>query len=39
MSETLNNDSTKKQLGFEYQKLIALEHCLIMVLIMILLVH
>lgn len=28
MSETLNNDSTKKQLGFEYQKLIALEHCL-----------
>ncbi len=28
MSETLNNDSTKKQLGFEYQKLIALEYCL-----------
>lgn len=28
MSETLKNDSTKKQLGFEYQKLIALEHCL-----------
>lgn len=28
MSETLNNDATKKQLGFEYQKLIALEHCL-----------
>ncbi|MFD2556043.1 hypothetical protein [Sphingobacterium tabacisoli] len=26
--ETLSNDSTKKQLGFEYQKLIALEHCL-----------
>lgn len=28
MSETLDNDSTKKQLGFEYQKLIALEYCL-----------
>lgn len=28
MSETLSNDSTKKQLGFEYQKLIALEYCL-----------
>ncbi|HMR89487.1 MAG TPA: hypothetical protein PKD51_15110 [Saprospiraceae bacterium] len=28
MSDTLNNDSTKKQLGFEYQKLIALEYCL-----------
>lgn len=28
MGETLNNDSTKKQLGFEYQKLIALEYCL-----------
>lgn len=28
MSETLNNDSTKKQLGFEYQKLVALEYCL-----------
>jgi len=28
MSETLNNDNTKKQLGFEYQKLIALEYCL-----------
>lgn len=28
MSETLSNDSTKKQLGFEFQKLIALEYCL-----------
>ena len=28
MSETLDNDSTKKQLGFEYQKLVALEYCL-----------
>ena len=28
MGETLENDSTKKQLGFEYQKLIALEYCL-----------
>lgn len=28
MNETLSNDSTKKQLGFEYQKLIALEYCL-----------
>ncbi|ATA90018.1 hypothetical protein CGC58_09970 [Capnocytophaga stomatis] len=28
MREILNNDSTKKQLGFEYQKLIALEYCL-----------
>lgn len=28
MSGTLGNDSTKKQLGFEYQKLIALEYCL-----------
>ena len=28
MNETLDNDSTKKQLGFEYQKLIALEYCL-----------
>lgn len=28
MSETLSNDSTKKQLGFEYQKLIALQYCL-----------
>jgi hypothetical protein len=28
MKETLDNDSTKKQLGFEYQKLIALEYCL-----------
>ncbi|MDM1556111.1 hypothetical protein HX126_16215 [Chryseobacterium indologenes] len=28
MDETLDNDSTKKQLGFEYQKLIALEYCL-----------
>ncbi len=28
MSETFNNDSTKKQLGFDYQKLIALEYCL-----------
>ena len=28
MSDTLDNDSTKKQLGFEYQKLIALEYCL-----------
>ncbi len=28
MSETLNNDSTKNQLGFEYQKLVALEYCL-----------
>jgi len=28
MSETLNNDATKKLLGFEYQKLIALEYCL-----------
>lgn len=28
MSETLDNDSTKKQLGFEYQKIIALEYCL-----------
>lgn len=28
MNETLDNDSTKKQLGFEYQKLIALEFCL-----------
>ncbi|MGJ1243629.1 hypothetical protein [Sphingobacterium siyangense] len=26
--ETVDNDSTKKQLGFEYQKLIALESCL-----------
>lgn len=26
--ETFRNDSTKKQLGFEYQKLIALEYCL-----------
>lgn len=26
--ETLSNDSTKKQLGFEYQKLIALEYCI-----------
>ncbi|AQX84259.1 MULTISPECIES: hypothetical protein [Weeksellaceae] len=28
MNETLDNDSTKKQLGFEYQKLVALEYCL-----------
>lgn len=28
MSETLDNDATKKQLGFEYQKLVALEYCL-----------
>lgn len=28
MTETLSNDSTKTQLGFEYQKLIALEYCL-----------
>ncbi|MGG5504258.1 hypothetical protein ACPDHQ_12620 [Myroides odoratimimus] len=28
MSETLDNDATKNQLGFEYQKLIALEYCL-----------
>lgn len=28
MSDTLDNDSTKKQLGFEYQKLVALEYCL-----------
>ena len=28
MGETLNNDATKKLLGFEYQKLIALEYCL-----------
>ncbi|MCZ2472475.1 hypothetical protein G9H62_06470 [Aquirufa ecclesiirivi] len=28
MKETLDNDSTKKQLGFEYQKLVALEYCL-----------
>lgn len=28
MDVTLDNDSTKKQLGFEYQKLIALEYCL-----------
>ena len=28
MKETASNDSTKKQLGFEYQKLIALEYCL-----------
>lgn len=28
MKETVSNDSTKKQLGFEYQKLIALEYCL-----------
>lgn len=28
MSGTLDNDSTKKQLGFEYQKLVALEYCL-----------
>lgn len=28
MSETLNNDLTKKQLGFEYKKLSALKHCL-----------
>ena len=26
--DTFANDSTKNQLGFEYQKLIALEHCL-----------
>lgn len=28
MNKTLSNDSTKKQLGFEYQKMIALEYCL-----------
>ncbi|MDQ8005504.1 MAG: hypothetical protein REI64_11945 [Pedobacter sp.] len=28
MSETLDNDATKKLLGFEYQKLVALEYCL-----------
>lgn len=28
MNDTLDNDSTKKQLGFEYQKLIAIEYCL-----------
>lgn len=28
MKDTVSNDSTKKQLGFEYQKLIALEYCL-----------
>ena len=28
MNKTLDNDSTKKQLGFEYQKLVALEYCL-----------
>lgn len=28
MNDTLYNDSTKKQLGFEYQKLVALEYCL-----------
>lgn len=28
MKETLGNDSTKKQLGFEYQKLVALDYCL-----------
>jgi|26BtaG_2_1085354.scaffolds.fasta_scaffold00129_24 hypothetical protein len=28
MTKTLSNDSTKKQLGFEYQKMIALEYCL-----------
>lgn len=28
MNDTLDNDSTKKQLGFEYQKLVALEYCL-----------
>lgn len=28
MKETVSNDSTKNQLGFEYQKLIALEYCL-----------
>src|SRR5690606_29649444 len=28
MTRTLKNDSTKKQLGFEYQKMIALEYCL-----------
>lgn len=28
MDGTLGNDSTKNQLGFEYQKLVALEYCL-----------
>lgn len=28
MTKTLSNDSTKQQMGFEYQKLIALEYCL-----------
>lgn len=28
MSDTFSNDSTKKQIGFEYQKLVALEYCL-----------
>lgn len=28
MTDTLSNDSTKNQLGFEYQKMIALEYCL-----------